>query len=241
MTAVLCVFRSTACCPTAPLTVWTSQGMLSLTPPTSIFFTCSLWLSWFRSYSLLPQVAETRVCTHTHTHKRVRTHRLNPFTCMCVRVCRGGVHGSGRRWLRGGGVHLSAVQHAEDTPGQVRVHVSKFESSVMLEWMKDRVRVLHKGVPAPLVGGHTHTHGRRTWGWSRSTFILLFSSSVLPDVTSGWQLLRCVKAGMLPFLRSAALFFHYLNSTTPPADLLGNCKRATMKNGHDCDFLTFLV
>ncbi|TNM99384.1 hypothetical protein fugu_012417 [Takifugu bimaculatus] len=44
---------------------------------------------------------------------------------------------------------------------------------------------------------------------------------VLPDVTSGWQLLHCIKVGMLPFLRSAALFFHYLNSTTPPADLLG--------------------
>ncbi|XP_074503572.1 E3 ubiquitin-protein ligase UBR2 isoform X2 [Sebastes fasciatus] len=45
--------------------------------------------------------------------------------------------------------------------------------------------------------------------------------SVLPEVTSGWQLFRCVKAGVLPFLRAAALFFHYLNSTAPPADLLG--------------------
>ncbi|XP_068590618.1 E3 ubiquitin-protein ligase UBR2 [Cebidichthys violaceus] len=44
--------------------------------------------------------------------------------------------------------------------------------------------------------------------------------SVLPEVTSGWQLFRCVKAGSLPFLRAAALFFHYLNSTAPPADLL---------------------
>uniref|UniRef100_A0A3Q4AZ78 E3 ubiquitin-protein ligase n=1 Tax=Mola mola TaxID=94237 RepID=A0A3Q4AZ78_MOLML len=53
--------------------------------------------------------------------------------------------------------------------------------------------------------------------------ILLTSSTgvfVLPEVASGWQLFRCVKAGMLPFLRSAALFFHYLNSTAPPADLL---------------------
>uniref|UniRef100_A0A8C9ZT45 E3 ubiquitin-protein ligase n=1 Tax=Sander lucioperca TaxID=283035 RepID=A0A8C9ZT45_SANLU len=40
------------------------------------------------------------------------------------------------------------------------------------------------------------------------------------SVTSGWQLFRCVKAGVLPFLRAAALFFHYLNSTAPPADLL---------------------
>uniref|UniRef100_A0A671Y199 E3 ubiquitin-protein ligase n=1 Tax=Sparus aurata TaxID=8175 RepID=A0A671Y199_SPAAU len=45
--------------------------------------------------------------------------------------------------------------------------------------------------------------------------------SVLPEVTSGWQLFHCVKVGVLPFLRAAALFFHYLNSTAPPADLLG--------------------
>ncbi|KAE8280895.1 E3 ubiquitin-protein ligase UBR2 [Larimichthys crocea] len=44
--------------------------------------------------------------------------------------------------------------------------------------------------------------------------------SVLPEVTSGWQLVRCVKVGILPFLRAAAIFFHYLNSTAPPADLL---------------------
>uniref|UniRef100_A0A4W6E081 E3 ubiquitin-protein ligase n=1 Tax=Lates calcarifer TaxID=8187 RepID=A0A4W6E081_LATCA len=43
---------------------------------------------------------------------------------------------------------------------------------------------------------------------------------VLPEVSSGWQLWRCVKAGVLPFLRAATLFFHYLNSTAPPADLL---------------------
>lgn len=46
--------------------------------------------------------------------------------------------------------------------------------------------------------------------------------SVLPEVSSGWwQLWSCVKAGILPFLRTAALFFHYLNSSAPPADLLG--------------------
>lgn len=45
---------------------------------------------------------------------------------------------------------------------------------------------------------------------------------MLPAVTSGWQLFHHVKVGVLPFLRSAALFFHYLNSTTPPAELLGN-------------------
>ncbi|XP_075996582.1 E3 ubiquitin-protein ligase UBR2 isoform X2 [Genypterus blacodes] len=44
--------------------------------------------------------------------------------------------------------------------------------------------------------------------------------SVLPEVSCGWLLWRCVKAAMLPFLRATALFFHYLNSAPPPADLL---------------------
>ncbi|XP_023257675.1 E3 ubiquitin-protein ligase UBR2-like [Seriola lalandi dorsalis] len=44
--------------------------------------------------------------------------------------------------------------------------------------------------------------------------------SLLPEESSGWQLWHCVKTGILPFLRAAALFFHYLNSTAPPADLL---------------------
>ncbi|XP_069394248.1 E3 ubiquitin-protein ligase UBR2 isoform X2 [Paralichthys olivaceus] len=59
--------------------------------------------------------------------------------------------------------------------------------------------------------------------------------SVLPVVSSGWQLWRCVKAGILPFLRAAALFFHYLNSTAPPADLLvaGPCQWEAL-----CSFLS---
>ncbi|KAM9365047.1 LOW QUALITY PROTEIN: E3 ubiquitin-protein ligase UBR2 [Pholidichthys leucotaenia] len=44
--------------------------------------------------------------------------------------------------------------------------------------------------------------------------------SVLPEVSSPWQLWHCLKSGVLPFLRSAAIFFHYLNSTAPPAELL---------------------
>lgn len=43
--------------------------------------------------------------------------------------------------------------------------------------------------------------------------------SVLPEISSGWHLWRCVKAGVLPFLRAAALFFHHLNSSPPPAEL----------------------
>uniref|UniRef100_A0A8C6SAN5 E3 ubiquitin-protein ligase n=1 Tax=Neogobius melanostomus TaxID=47308 RepID=A0A8C6SAN5_9GOBI len=46
--------------------------------------------------------------------------------------------------------------------------------------------------------------------------------SALPPPASGWQLWRGVKAALLPFLRSAAMFFHYLHSTAPPAELLGD-------------------
>ncbi|KAJ4923804.1 hypothetical protein JOQ06_028059 [Pogonophryne albipinna] len=44
--------------------------------------------------------------------------------------------------------------------------------------------------------------------------------SVLPELSSGCQLSRCVRLAVLPFLRAAALFFHYLNSTAPPTELL---------------------
>lgn len=56
---------------------------------------------------------------------------------------------------------------------------------------------------------------------SRSKCYRVCGFSVLPEVAP-WQLWRCVKAGVSPFLRCAALFFHYLNSTAPPTDLLGN-------------------
>uniref|UniRef100_A0A673BGY1 E3 ubiquitin-protein ligase n=1 Tax=Sphaeramia orbicularis TaxID=375764 RepID=A0A673BGY1_9TELE len=49
---------------------------------------------------------------------------------------------------------------------------------------------------------------------------ITISHVIRVKVSSGWQLWRCVKAGVTPFLRAAALFFHYLNSTAPPADLL---------------------
>ena len=64
--------------------------------------------------------------------------------------------------------------------------------------------------------------------------------SVLPEGASGWQLFRCVKAGMLPFLRSAALFFHYLNSTAPPADLLGNYRNTHMQK-YDANMIVVLM
>ncbi|KAM6956516.1 E3 ubiquitin-protein ligase UBR2 isoform 1-T1 [Aplochiton taeniatus] len=43
--------------------------------------------------------------------------------------------------------------------------------------------------------------------------------SALPDVSSGWHLWRCVKVGVLPYLRGAALFFHHLNGVTSPPEL----------------------
>uniref|UniRef100_A0A3Q3JHU5 E3 ubiquitin-protein ligase n=1 Tax=Monopterus albus TaxID=43700 RepID=A0A3Q3JHU5_MONAL len=68
---------------------------------------------------------------------------------------------------------------------------------------------------------HTHTHTLSLSDCRSLLVCLCVLISVLPEVSSGWQLWRCVKAGVLPFLRATALFFHYLNSTAPPADLLG--------------------
>ncbi|XP_051504014.1 E3 ubiquitin-protein ligase UBR2 isoform X2 [Myxocyprinus asiaticus] len=41
----------------------------------------------------------------------------------------------------------------------------------------------------------------------------------LHEVSSGWHLWRCVKTGILPYLRAAALFFHYLNGAPSPPEL----------------------
>nr|XP_055026843.1 E3 ubiquitin-protein ligase UBR2 isoform X5 [Misgurnus anguillicaudatus] len=46
-------------------------------------------------------------------------------------------------------------------------------------------------------------------------------SSGLHEVTSGWHLWHCVKTGILPYLRAAALFFHYLNGAPVPPELHG--------------------
>ncbi|XP_062375435.1 E3 ubiquitin-protein ligase UBR2 isoform X2 [Sardina pilchardus] len=43
--------------------------------------------------------------------------------------------------------------------------------------------------------------------------------SALCEVSSGWHLWRCVKAGILPYLRATAIFFHHLNGVTPPPEL----------------------
>uniref|UniRef100_A0A673YM57 E3 ubiquitin-protein ligase n=1 Tax=Salmo trutta TaxID=8032 RepID=A0A673YM57_SALTR len=45
----------------------------------------------------------------------------------------------------------------------------------------------------------------------------------LPEVGSGWHLWRCVKTGILPYLRGAALFFHHLNGVPAPPELHALC------------------
>ncbi|XP_041722956.1 E3 ubiquitin-protein ligase UBR2-like isoform X4 [Coregonus clupeaformis] len=47
--------------------------------------------------------------------------------------------------------------------------------------------------------------------------------SSLPEVGSGWHLWRCVKTGILPYLRGAALFFHHLNGVPTPPELHALC------------------
>uniref|UniRef100_A0A671L712 E3 ubiquitin-protein ligase n=1 Tax=Sinocyclocheilus anshuiensis TaxID=1608454 RepID=A0A671L712_9TELE len=51
------------------------------------------------------------------------------------------------------------------------------------------------------------------------TSILYVCFSRLREVNSGWHLWRCVKAGILPYLRAAAMFFHYLNGAPAPPEL----------------------
>uniref|UniRef100_A0A671S188 E3 ubiquitin-protein ligase n=1 Tax=Sinocyclocheilus anshuiensis TaxID=1608454 RepID=A0A671S188_9TELE len=43
-------------------------------------------------------------------------------------------------------------------------------------------------------------------------------SGVMLSFHSGWHLWHCVKAGILPYLRAAALFFHYLNGAPAPPE-----------------------
>uniref|UniRef100_H2ZUK3 E3 ubiquitin-protein ligase n=1 Tax=Latimeria chalumnae TaxID=7897 RepID=H2ZUK3_LATCH len=49
--------------------------------------------------------------------------------------------------------------------------------------------------------------------------LLLRTNSCLRDDVPGWYLRDCVRRGLTPYLRCAALFFHYLLGVTPPDDL----------------------
>uniref|UniRef100_A0A5F8H9W7 E3 ubiquitin-protein ligase n=1 Tax=Monodelphis domestica TaxID=13616 RepID=A0A5F8H9W7_MONDO len=47
------------------------------------------------------------------------------------------------------------------------------------------------------------------------------AGSALKEIPSGWHLWRSVKAGIMPFLRCSALFFHYLNGVPAPSEIQG--------------------
>ncbi|XP_028676541.1 E3 ubiquitin-protein ligase UBR2 isoform X1 [Erpetoichthys calabaricus] len=59
---------------------------------------------------------------------------------------------------------------------------------------------------------------------SESLFCLLrqYTGSALRENVSGWHLWRCIKAGIMPYLRCSAMFFHYLNGVKPSPELLGH-------------------
>ncbi|XP_004846625.1 E3 ubiquitin-protein ligase UBR2 isoform X1 [Heterocephalus glaber] len=45
------------------------------------------------------------------------------------------------------------------------------------------------------------------------------TGSALKEIPSGWHLWRSVRAGIMPFLKCSALFFHYLNGVPAPSDI----------------------
>ncbi|KAL4676331.1 hypothetical protein H8959_010476, partial [Pygathrix nigripes] len=46
-----------------------------------------------------------------------------------------------------------------------------------------------------------------------------YTGSALKEIPSGWHLWRSVRAGIMPFLKCSALFFHYLNGVPSPPDI----------------------
>ncbi|XP_031758769.1 E3 ubiquitin-protein ligase UBR2 isoform X2 [Xenopus tropicalis] len=46
------------------------------------------------------------------------------------------------------------------------------------------------------------------------------SGSTMKELSSGWHLCRAIKTSILPYLRCAALFFHYLNGVPAPSEFL---------------------
>nr|XP_056709117.1 E3 ubiquitin-protein ligase UBR2 isoform X1 [Euleptes europaea] len=49
--------------------------------------------------------------------------------------------------------------------------------------------------------------------------IAQYVGSALKEISSGWHLWRSIKAGIMPFLRCSAMFFHYLNGVPVPPEL----------------------
>lgn len=61
-----------------------------------------------------------------------------------------------------------------------------------------------------------------------SYFSFVYCSCFSQDIP-GWLVWDCVKKGIMPYLRSAALFFHYLLGVSPPEELLqGKYEKATI-------------
>uniref|UniRef100_A0A452GNM1 E3 ubiquitin-protein ligase n=1 Tax=Gopherus agassizii TaxID=38772 RepID=A0A452GNM1_9SAUR len=50
-------------------------------------------------------------------------------------------------------------------------------------------------------------------------FLCQHTGSALKEMSSGWHLCRSIKAGIMPFLRCSALFFHYLNGVPAPSEI----------------------
>ncbi|KAM4835181.1 E3 ubiquitin-protein ligase UBR2 isoform 1-T1 [Thomomys bottae] len=60
------------------------------------------------------------------------------------------------------------------------------------------------------------------------------TGSALKEVSSGWHLWKSVKAGIMPFLKCSALFFHYLNGVPPPPEMRVS---GTRHFEHLCNYL----
>uniref|UniRef100_A0AAA9RZR2 E3 ubiquitin-protein ligase n=1 Tax=Bos taurus TaxID=9913 RepID=A0AAA9RZR2_BOVIN len=62
-----------------------------------------------------------------------------------------------------------------------------------------------------------------------------YTGSALKEMPSGWHLWRNVKAGIMPFLRCSALFFHYLNGVPSPPEIQAS---GTSHFEHLCNYLS---
>uniref|UniRef100_A0A672TAA7 E3 ubiquitin-protein ligase n=1 Tax=Sinocyclocheilus grahami TaxID=75366 RepID=A0A672TAA7_SINGR len=155
---------------------------------------------------------------------------LDPSSCDSTLVCVGP-----RRWRAGGSERRQMVtcilcQEEQEirTDGKAMVLAAFVQRSTVMS--KNRKRPPHnpdKYDPLfmhPDLSFGTHTgscgHIMHSHCWQRPYlqigFCMRFSG--LHEVSSGWHLWHCVKAGILPYLRAAALFFHYLNGAPAPPE-----------------------
>ncbi|XP_036174018.1 E3 ubiquitin-protein ligase UBR2 isoform X9 [Myotis myotis] len=61
------------------------------------------------------------------------------------------------------------------------------------------------------------------------------TGSALKEIPSGWHLWRSVRAGIMPFLKCSALFFHYLNGVPSPPEIQVS---GTSHFEHLCNYLS---